>query len=966
MSILDRLKSQPPWTDADPLVRIDGTHEIPDEDQDLLASIARDDPDPRVRRAVVARLEAPGVLGVVAGSDSEADVRAAAREGLARIACAANHDGVEQAVAALAALSEERDLAQVAKAAGLESIAHAALARLTEAKSIAAAAKQSAHGVVRLDAVNRLDAAEDLATVAQNSEHKDSAMAALERISDPEALRSIAALAKCKVAGRRAKARLRALEDAAQTASHPEDARPELDPRTALCRRLDATTRIDSDTQLDAELEAITLAWQRLTEPEAEAGDVANRFDSTLAAARTRVAELRLAREERERAAGERVQALAPRRALCDAVEALGDTDAEDRLTELKDAWGRLDALSGADADALGARFEQACTRHASALVARRDAENRLAGLLTLLAETEALVNGPDEGAATGAWATASSTWESMSAGLTVGPELLARLDAMRQVMTARQAAAAEARSRKRRERQAKLVRKVDKLAALVRSEHLTLKSAERALRDLRTTLDGLTGIKPTTDPATAVEPEVRDAMLTRCRDVQGTLIPRLEELRQADDWQRWANASVQEQLCARAEALLALENLDDAVRELRTLQQEWQKVKTAPRDQAEALWQRFKTATDAVRQRCQPFLAKRAEERAANTTRKETLCDQVEALADSSDWIRTADAIKKLQAEWKRIGPGFNEKATWERFRAACDRFFTRRKEDLGQRKKVWSSNLAAKVALCERAEALTDSTAWAEAAAEIKKLQAEWKAVGPVQRSRTEALWKRFRKACDGFFARYTDRDRGAPVATNEVREQICADLERLLPAVGAIAGTAAPEGLQTAVRALRMRWQQTGPPPDETDDLSARFEKALRTLGDAYTGTFKGTDLDRTANARQLEQLCERVERFVKKDVVVTSATSLAAQLKEALAANTIGGSVPDESRWRTMTDEVRDAQAAAKRVGKLPPDTARALTDRFRKACDAFFDQRRKHQPQPTRTERPAPAARRSPR
>ena len=974
MSILDRLKSQPPWTDPDPLVRLDGTYEIPDDDQDLLASIARDDPDPRVRRAVIERVEIADVLGALAGSDPDADVRDAARDGLARLACRADEGGDERAAAALANLSEDRYLAQVAKTAEREVVATAALARLTESRSIAGTAKQSVHAAVRLGAVARLDVAEDLTSVAQNGEHKDSALAALERVADPEALRSIAALAKCKVAGRRAKAMLRAIESQAQVPSLEEQAHLDLERRTGLCNRLDASARFESDTRLAAELESIANDWQLVTASAGGDEALTRRFETTLAAAQQRVTDLRAAREEHARLAAARDLALAPHRALCDAAEALGDTDAPERLTQLKDAWSALETHHGTDIDALAARFEHACARHHRTLVARQTAESRHAHLDTIVTETELLVNGTDQAAAAAGWTTAASIWESTRAGLDVDPDLLARFDVLRQIMTARRTALDEARDRKRRERRARLTRKVDTLEALVGSDRLTLKTAERAVRDIRATLDVLAGAKTPsapseTDPASLLPTkEDRDALLARYRDVQTALLPRLEELRQADDWQRWANASVQEQLSARAEALLALENLDDAVRELRHLQLEWKKVRIAPRDRSEALWQRFKTATDAVRQHCQPYLAERAEERAANTARKEAMCQQVEALADSTDWIRTADTIKKLQADWKAIGSGFNEKATWERFRAACDRFFTRRKEDLGQRKKVWSANLAAKVALCERAEALTGSTDWDAAASEIKKLQAEWKAVGPVQRSRTETLWKRFRTACDGFFERHADRDRGGREANLEAQEQICAALERLLPTSDTTEPTAAPEDLLVSVRDLRMRWQQTGAEAAGHTDVAVRFEKALRQLGDAHTATFKGTDLDLTANARRLEQLCERVERFVKKDVAVTSATSLAAQLKEALAANTIGGSVPDESRWRTMTEEVRDAQAAATRVGALPRGTGRVLNDRFRKACDAFFDQRRKQQPPPAKTERsrPIPTARRGSR
>src|SRR5438876_1225640 len=159
--------------------------------------------------------------------------------------------------------------------------------------------------------------------------------------------------------------------------------------------------------------------------------------------------------------------------------------------------------------------------------------------------------------------------------------------------------------------------------------------------------------------------------------------------------------------------------------------------------------------------------------------------------MSRSTSWIKKADKIKTLKAYWKTIGAVTRgqEKAIWERFRAACDRFFTRRHADLAERKTVWAANLAKKDALIAKVEALQESTDWDATAAEIKKLQAEWKTIGPVKKSRSEALWQRFRGACDHFFARYAQRHdiaRGERVAA---REAIVAELEALAAPVASL---------------------------------------------------------------------------------------------------------------------------------------------------------------------------------
>jgi len=146
----------------------------------------------------------------------------------------------------------------------------------------------------------------------------------------------------------------------------------------------------------------------------------------------------------------------------------------------------------------------------------------------------------------------------------------------------------------------------------------------------------------------------------------------------------------------------------------------------------------------------------------AANLMKKSELCERVEALADSSNWVQTAEEIKGLQAQWKAIGAVTRgqEKAIWERFRAACDRFFTRRQDDLVKRKAMWAENFGKKEALCLKVEALAESTDWEQTASTIRALQVEWKTIGPVKKSRSDAIWQRFRAGCDKFFTRYAQR--------------------------------------------------------------------------------------------------------------------------------------------------------------------------------------------------------------
>jgi hypothetical protein len=182
---------------------------------------------------------------------------------------------------------------------------------------------------------------------------------------------------------------------------------------------------------------------------------------------------------------------------------------------------------------------------------------------------------------------------------------------------------------------------------------------------------------------------------------------------------------------------------MEKAAHELHEVQERWKTAAEAPKAQAQTLWHRYRQAADPIQAKAREFFAARAVERDGNLKLKLALCDKAEALADSTDWIKTADELKKLQTEWQAIGPipRADTRLVWKRFRDACDKFFTRRNEDLAQRKEVWSVNQAKKEALCARAEELADSREWERAAAELRRLQADWKTIGPVRRTKSEA---------------------------------------------------------------------------------------------------------------------------------------------------------------------------------------------------------------------------------
>jgi len=221
-------------------------------------------------------------------------------------------------------------------------------------------------------------------------------------------------------------------------------------------------------------------------------------------------------------------------------------------------------------------------------------------------------------------------------------------------------------------------------------------------------------------------------------------------------------------------------------------------------------------------------------------------------------------------------------------------------------------------------------------------------------VRTSKSDAIWQRFRGACDRFFDRYKHRDQVELQAKAAPRDEVIRGLEALLPAEGAEAAQA-PENLHALVQQARTRWQQAPELPRALQqDLSARYHDVLAKLVRVWPAAFGGTDLDPESTRRRMEKLLEKVEELLAESAQpqasLSPAERLAQQWRERLAANTMGGARSaaenDEARWRAAEQEVRNAQAQWARLGPVPAEVAGPLNERFQRACRRFYDRRRK--------------------
>ena len=220
-------------------------------------------------------------------------------------------------------------------------------------------------------------------------------------------------------------------------------------------------------------------------------------------------------------------------------------------------------------------------------------------------------------------------------------------------------------------------------------------------------------------------------------------------------------NLELKTALCERAEKLAEEEDVVSASRKLQQLHQEFREIGPVERDLRESIWNRFKAASTIINKRHQEYFEARKAQELENLEKKSAICEQVESfdldsLKTFADWNAISDKIIALQAEWKTIGfaPQKMNVKIFERFRAACDHFFTRKSEFFKSVRDSLNNNLKLKEELVAQAEALKDSTAWKETTDAIIALQKKWKEIGTVPKKFSDDVWNRFNAACDAFF--------------------------------------------------------------------------------------------------------------------------------------------------------------------------------------------------------------------
>jgi hypothetical protein len=215
--------------------------------------------------------------------------------------------------------------------------------------------------------------------------------------------------------------------------------------------------------------------------------------------------------------------------------------------------------------------------------------------------------------------------------------------------------------------------------------------------------------------------------------------------------------------LCEKAEELMLEPSPVKAFKTLQKYHDQWREIGPVPRDKKDELWERFKAATAKINQKQQEHFESLKNQLKKNLEAKTELCEKAEALIEGDftsprEWEIHSKQLIDLQQIWKTIGfaPKKENNLVYERFRKACDDFFNKKRDFFKTYKDDQQSNLQLKTELCLQAEAMKESNDWKKTTDEYIRIQKKWKEIGPVPRKQSDAIWKRFREACDYFFER------------------------------------------------------------------------------------------------------------------------------------------------------------------------------------------------------------------
>ncbi len=488
-------------------------------------------------------------------------------------------------------------------------------------------------------------------------------------------------------------------------------------------------------------------------------------------------------------------------------------------------------------------------------------------------------------------------------------------------------------------------------LLATVKEKKAALLAAEEAakaenLASKQALIAELKGLSEDADNANRVFPRVKEIQAefkeigevpaTEATDLwkefQGTVEQFYDQLKINKDLRDYdfrKNLELKTLLCEEAEKLDQEEDIVLAFKRLQNFHDEWRQTGPVAKEVRDEIWNRFKDASSVIRKKYQAFFEERKAREGANEKAKTEICERVEALdfdniKSYAGWDEMTNVILQAQKDWKELGYASRKanNALFARFRAVCDRFFTLKAERYRAMKDELQANLAKKTALCEKAEALSQSTDWRKTADQLVALQKEWKTIGTVPRKHSDAVWQRFQKACDSFFEnrkKNLSESRSTEEANLAEKRQVIADLK-------AIPADMPRNEAMPKVKELQAKWNSIGHVPfREKDKVYAEYRAVCDAFynregdrGDRGMSRFEDVIKEIGSDQQKLYRERERVQRAceIKRNELKTYENNLGFLSSKSKAGDSMVREM--ERRIQRIKDDLAATEAKIKLI------------------------------------------------
>jgi hypothetical protein len=368
-------------------------------------------------------------------------------------------------------------------------------------------------------------------------------------------------------------------------------------------------------------------------------------------------------------------------------------------------------------------------------------------------------------------------------------------------------------------------------------------------------------------------------------------------------NWEQWANLALKEELCDTLEKTLENATVQAMAELARRAQEKWRELGSVERNKSESIWARFHQICDQIYKQCY----------AEKSKIHESLKSVIDTLDGDISWKDTTEKIKSIQERWNEIGPlpKAVEKDLRQSFQDMCNDFFEKQREFYTKIDQERKNNLNEKKDLCEQAEKLSNATDWTATSRKLKSLQQKWKQIGPVPRQESDALWKRFRTACNTFFQRLESE-----LPNNlEKKKTLCEQAENIVSQLDQMNKY---DQFTEQILNFQQQWKQIGPvPQEESQAIWERFQASCNTFFEKKSDFIKQRKLQWDENQKIKEKLVEEAE------------------------------SLAPSTDWKATSARLSELQKQWQKTGSTTRKVEQELWSRFQEANDYFFSNQIKH-------------------